>query len=76
MRRLSELQKGQSGIIRKFDEDITNNHLMEMGFLIGHEIKIDNIAPMGDPMAIAVAGYVLSLRKSEAYTIWVDICPQ
>ena len=43
--------------------------LMEMGCLPGAEVTISNIAPLGDPIAINVAGYQLSLRKQEASTI-------
>jgi ferrous iron transport protein A len=43
--------------------------LMEMGCLPGEEVRVERIAPLGDPIAINVAGYVLSLRKREASTI-------
>jgi ferrous iron transport protein A len=43
--------------------------LMEMGCLPGEEIRVDRIAPLGDPIAINVSGYQLSLRKREASTI-------
>ena len=43
--------------------------LMEMGCLPGEEIIVERIAPLGDPIAINVAGYQLSLRKREASTI-------
>jgi ferrous iron transport protein A len=42
---------------------------MEMGCLPGEEIKLERIAPMGDPIAVSVSGYQLSLRKREAATI-------
>jgi len=43
--------------------------LMEMGCLPGEEITVSRIAPLGDPIAINVSGYQLSLRKFEASTI-------
>ncbi len=43
--------------------------LMEMGCLPGESIVVERIAPLGDPMAITVSGYSLSLRKHEASTI-------
>ena len=36
---------------------------IEMGCLPGEKIKLCNIAPFGDPIAIEVSGYVLSLRN-------------
>lgn len=70
---LSQLQKGQTATIRKIEASEALVQLMEMGFLEGHSIAVDHIAPMGDPMAINVAGYVLSIRKAEAATIWVEV---
>jgi len=72
---LSQLQKGQTAIIRRIDASDSLVQLMEMGFLDGHMIIVDHIAPLGDPMAINVAGYVLSIRKAEAATIWVELAP-
>lgn len=44
---------------------------MEMGCLPGEEVVIEQIAPLGDPISIRVAGYSLSLRKNEADQIIV-----
>ncbi|MEO9477158.1 MAG: FeoA family protein [Cyclobacteriaceae bacterium] len=43
--------------------------LVEMGLYPGKEIKVLFKAPFGDPIAIDVDGYTLSLRKSEASQI-------
>lgn len=40
-----------------------------MGLYPGKEIKIIFKAPFGDPIAIDIDGYTLSLRKSEASQI-------
>lgn len=45
---------------------------MEMGCVPGEKILIDQIAPLGDPISILVAGYTLSLRLNEAEHIWVE----
>lgn len=45
---------------------------MEMGCLPGAEISLELIAPLGDPIAIEVAGYQLSLRKIEASSILLE----
>jgi ferrous iron transport protein A len=44
-----------------------------MGCIPGEEIEVVRIAPLGDPMAIMVAGYQLSLRKEEAAVMKVRI---
>ena len=46
--------------------------LMEMGFLPGEEIMVEQIAPLGDPISVMVSGYQVSLRLNEADSIWVN----
>jgi len=46
--------------------------LMEMGLIIGKELRVLFKAPFGDPIAIDVHGYVLSLRLDEASLIEVE----
>ena len=43
--------------------------LMEMGCIPGETIRVEQIAPLGDPISISVAGYQLSLRNDEAESI-------
>jgi ferrous iron transport protein A len=42
---------------------------MEMGCLPGEKVRLERVAPLGDPIAISVAGYMLSMRKDEAATV-------
>lgn len=44
-----------------------------MGCIPEEEISVELSAPLGDPIAIQVAGYQLSLRKEEAEKIMVQI---
>jgi ferrous iron transport protein A len=67
--RLSQLKVGSKGIVKEFTDLEMSVKLMEMGCLPGEEICVERVAPMGDPIAIKVAGYQLSLRKREASTI-------
>jgi ferrous iron transport protein A len=46
--------------------------LMEMGCIPGEKVKVEQIAPLGDPISITVAGYCLSLRLNEARNILVE----
>lgn len=48
--------------------DITPK-LMEMGLLPGKEVIYKLRAPLGDPIAVRVSGYQLSLRLDEAHLI-------
>lgn len=71
--RLSEVGIGKRAVIKYFDNDEIFLKLMEMGCIPGEEILVEQIAPMGDPISIAVAGYQLSLRLNEAESILVEI---
>lgn len=71
-RRLSEIKVGRSVIVKSFEKDDIFLKLMEMGCIPGEIIIVDQIAPLGDPISILVAGYNLSLRINEAENIWVE----
>ena len=73
IRRLSELRPGQEGTIREFKDDQIFLKLMEMGCIPGEKILLEQIAPLGDPISVSVAGYRLSLRINEADQILVEI---
>ena len=47
--------------------------LLEMGCIPGEPVLVKMLAPLGDPMAISIAGYYLSIRKKDAENIWVEI---
>ena len=66
---LSELKQGAIGIVKEFTDLEMSVKLMEMGCLPGEKISIARVAPLGDPIAVNVSGYQLSLRKFEASTI-------
>ncbi|HEY5326614.1 MAG TPA: FeoA family protein [Mucilaginibacter sp.] len=66
---LSELKQGAIGIVKEFTDLEMSVKLMEMGCLPGEEISVARIAPLGDPIAVNVSGYQLSLRRFEASTI-------
>lgn len=72
MKRLSELKSGSRATIHSFEKNDVFLKLMEMGCLPGEIIRVEKIAPLGDPISIAVAGYQLSLRLDEAENIFVD----
>lgn len=69
--KLSQLSKGQSAIIEAFTDEEVSLKLMEMGCLPGETVEIAQIAPFGDPIAITVSGYKLSMRKQDAATVVV-----
>jgi ferrous iron transport protein A len=73
MKRLSELAVGQHAVIHSFEKDDIFIKLMEMGCVPGESVTIEQVAPLGDPISISVAGYHLSLRLNEADSIFVEL---
>jgi ferrous iron transport protein A len=71
--KLSQLKPGEQGTICEFRESDIFIKLMEMGCVPGENILLEQIAPMGDPISVSVAGYRLSLRINEAENIFVKI---
>lgn len=72
-RTVSQLQKGEKARIRSFTDRVMSLKLLEMGCVPGCEIRLEAIAPLGDPICINVGGnYSLSLRLNEASTIEVE----
>lgn len=71
MSTLAELKKGQSAVIDSFTDQDMSVKLMEMGCVPGETVTLEKIAPFGDPIAIKVSGYLLSLRLAEASTVLV-----
>jgi len=74
-RRLSEIEVGKTVVIKHFENDDIFLKLMEMGCVPGEKIIVEQIAPLGDPISIFIAGYILSLRLNEAENIWVEEVP-
>jgi ferrous iron transport protein A len=72
MKRLSQLSVGSKATIHSFEKNDLFLKLMEMGCVPGEVVKVEQIAPLGDPISITVAGYNLSLRIDEADNVFVE----
>ena len=66
---LASLIPGEKAIIESFTDAELSVKLLEMGCTPGEVVVLEKIAPLGDPIAVNVAGYTLSLRLSEAATV-------
>ena len=71
--KLTELPYKIKAIIKSFGNSELYVQLLEMGCIPDEEISVELTAPLGDPIAINVAGYQLSLRKDEAEKIMVEV---
>ena len=72
---LSDLKVGESGRIVKLNlKGATRQRFMAMGLVRGEVVRVERVAPLGDPVEFVVKGYHLSVRKSEAGEIIVIPC--
>ncbi len=72
--KLSTLKVGQEAkVVRVSAESSLKRRLLDMGVVPGTKVRLDRIAPLGDPIDVIVKGYHLSLRKEEASAITVEI---
>jgi ferrous iron transport protein A len=70
--KLSQLKQGQRAQIKGFANTDLQLKLMEMGCIPGEMVVVEQVAPLGDPISIRVAGYSLSLRLNEADQIILE----
>ena len=62
---------GEEALIEVVEPGPVHLKLLDMGCVPGEKISIIFKAPLGDPIAVKVSGYVLSMRNKEASSIKV-----
>lgn len=73
-KRLSEFSIGETGVIRLVGGDgKIRRRLFDMGVTPGAEVYLRKRAPLGDPIEITLRGYELTLRKSEADAVTMEV---
>ncbi|HEM3610508.1 TPA: ferrous iron transport protein A [Streptococcus suis] len=71
---LSDLPIGSSAkVIEICATGALRRRLMDMGITKHTQLLLKNVAPLGDPLEITLRGYHLTLRKSEAQMILVQV---
>lgn len=72
---LDQLKKGQMAEITGYTlgNAAYRAKLLALGMTRGTQVKILNVAPLGDPFELAVRGFHLSLRKDEVGVIKVKV---
>ena len=69
---LSQLLPGESATVLQLQaKGAIRQRLLEMGFIRGATLKVEKLAPLGDPMELVLKGYHLSLRRDEGACILV-----
>ncbi|MCR4874399.1 MAG: ferrous iron transport protein A [Clostridia bacterium] len=71
---LDEFSIGEKGIVKMvLGEGQIKRRLFDMGITPGAEVFLRKKAPLGDPIEITIRGYELTLRKSEACCVKVEV---
>ena len=71
---LARLKPGETGRITAMGAiGPLKRRLMDMGVLVGEEVRVVKVAPLGDPIEVKIKNYSLSLRKKEAEGIAVEV---
>ena len=70
---LDEVKVGETAkVVRLRGDGAVKRRIMDMGLTKGSAVTVRKVAPLGDPIELAVRGYELSIRRDEAATIEVS----
>lgn len=73
-KKLSEFSIGEKGTITLVSgEGRIRRRLFDMGVTPGAEVLLRKKAPLGDPLEITIRGYELTLRKTEAENVTMEV---
>lgn len=74
LKRLDEFTLGETGLIKKVEGDgKIRRRLFDMGVTPGATVKLIKKAPLGDPLEVTIRGYELTLRKTEANSVILEM---
>ena len=74
LKRLDEFQIGETGLIKKVEgEGRLRRRLFDMGVTPGATVYLRKKAPLGDPLEVTIRNYELTLRKSEACLVILEV---
>lgn len=73
---LGILRKGQVAIIKGLSPDCNREvrqRLLDLGFVRGSEISVQNISPLRDPIAYNIHDTLISLRNEDAAKVLIQV---
>ncbi len=71
---LDTFEIGETGIVKNVVADgRIKRRIFDMGITNGAEVFLRKKAPLGDPIEVTVRGYELTLRKSEAACVTMEV---
>lgn len=67
---IDDLKIGQYGTITSVGgEGALRLRFLDMGLIPGTTVRLQKVAPLGDPIQIQVRGYELTIRRADAQQI-------
>lgn len=72
MKTLAQAPLGKRATVTGITESELKPKLLEMGLYNGKQVSVLFKAPFGDPIAVDVDGYVLSMRLDEACLVQIE----
>ena len=74
LKTLDTFAVGEHGVVKTVvGEGKIKRRLFDMGLTPGAEVLLRKKAPLGDPLEVTVRGYELTLRKTEASCINMEV---
>lgn len=74
LKTVDKMKPGEKGVVDSLGgKGAVRRHIIDMGITPGAVIVMRKQAPLGDPIEINVRGYELSIRRSEALEISVEV---
>ena len=71
---LDQMPIGKTAVIRQVGgQGALRCRLLDMGLIPKTRIRIQKVAPMGDPIEIHIRDYELTIRKEDASQIEVEV---
>ena len=74
LKKLDQFKIGETGLIKKVEgEGRLRRRLFDMGVTPGATVYLRKVAPLGDPLEVTIRGFELTLRKSEAQLVVLEV---
>ncbi len=73
-KKLNEFSVGERGTVKLVaGEGRLRRRLFDMGVTPGADVLLRKKAPLGDPLEVTIRGYELTLRKTEAELVTMEV---
>lgn len=74
--KLSELKYGQIALIKGIEREYrgeSRRRLLDLGFVPGTVVVIQNISPLGNPVAYCLRDTLIALRKEQSDQVIIEV---